>query len=135
MAAHDTRVVNASGTYNNSGSNHNEARFWFRYSNRDISGCCPAAKNITRLTAAITAAMRYCAVAKRRVTAGLCPDVQALLGADGLPLAAAHMLYLATAAGAAALEMDGEVGDLSVGRSRRSAWARGARRGRLRRMG
>src|ERR1700752_1914988 len=74
MAAHATRVVNASGTYNNSGSDHDETRFWFRYSCGDISGCCPAAKNMTRLTAAKTAAVRYCAIAKRRGTAGLCPD-------------------------------------------------------------
>ena len=73
MAAHDTRV-NASGTYNNSGSNRDETRFCLRYSCGDISYCCPAAKNITKLTAAITAAMPYCAIAKRRVTAGgLCP--------------------------------------------------------------
>ena len=73
MAAHDTRV-NASGTYNNSGSNHDEARFCCRYSCVYNSYCCHAAKNITRLTAAKTAAILYCAIAKRRVTAGgLCP--------------------------------------------------------------
>jgi len=48
--------------------------------------------------------------------------MQALLGADGLPLTAAHMLYLATAAGAAALEMAGEVGDLSVGKQFDAVW-------------
>lgn len=42
--------------------------------------------------------------------------VQSLLGADGLPLTPAHLLYLATRAGAEALELDGQVGDLSVGR-------------------
>jgi guanine deaminase len=48
--------------------------------------------------------------------------MQALLGADGLPLTAAHMLYLATGAGAAALEMDGEIGDLSVGKQFDAIW-------------
>ena len=48
--------------------------------------------------------------------------MQALLGAGGLPLTAAHMLYLATAAGAAALEMDGEVGDLSVTKQFDAVW-------------
>ena len=48
--------------------------------------------------------------------------MQALLGTDGLPLTAAHMLYLATAAGAEALEMDGEVGDLSVGKQFDAVW-------------
>jgi len=48
--------------------------------------------------------------------------MQALLGTDGLPLTAAHMLYLATAAGAAALELDGEVGDLSVGKQFDAIW-------------
>ena len=67
-------MVNASGTYNNSGSNHDEARFCCRYSCVYNSYCCHAAKNITRLTAAETAAILYCAIAKRRVTAGgLCP--------------------------------------------------------------
>lgn len=48
--------------------------------------------------------------------------MQALLGADGVPLTAAHMLYLATAAGAAALDSDGEVGDLSVGKQFDAVW-------------
>src|SRR5205823_1078938 len=48
--------------------------------------------------------------------------MQALLGADGLPLTSAHMLHLATAAGAAALGMDGEVGDLSVGKQFDAVW-------------
>jgi len=48
--------------------------------------------------------------------------MQALLGADGLPLTSAHMLYLATATGAAALEMDSEVGDLSVGKQFDAVW-------------
>jgi guanine deaminase len=42
--------------------------------------------------------------------------VQSLLGPEGLPLTAAHLLYLATRAGAQALDLDGQVGDLSVGR-------------------
>src|SRR6478672_13276862 len=78
-AAHDTRVVNASGMYNNSGSNHDETRSCFRYSCGDISYCGPAAKNITTLTAAKTAARLYCAIAKRRVTAGLCPDATVVI--------------------------------------------------------
>lgn len=49
--------------------------------------------------------------------------VQALLGADGLPLTAAHLLYLATRAGAEALLLD-EVGDLSVGRGFDAVWVR-----------
>ena len=59
--ARDTRI-NASGTYNNTGSNHDEARLCCRYSCGDNSYCCPAAKNIIRLTAAKTAAMLYCAI-------------------------------------------------------------------------
>ena len=42
--------------------------------------------------------------------------VQSLLGAAGLPLTAAHLLYLATRAGAEALDLGEQVGDLSVGR-------------------
>ncbi|NMD54352.1 MULTISPECIES: guanine deaminase [Tsukamurella] len=41
--------------------------------------------------------------------------MQQLLQADGVPLTAAHLLHLATRAGATALGLD-EVGDLSVGR-------------------
>ena len=48
--------------------------------------------------------------------------MQALLGADGLPLTPAHMLYLATRAGAEALGMPDEVGDLSVGRQFDAVW-------------
>jgi guanine deaminase len=48
--------------------------------------------------------------------------MQALLGADGLPLTSAHMLYLATAAGAAALDLDEQVGDLSVGKQFDAVW-------------
>jgi len=42
--------------------------------------------------------------------------MQSLLGAAGLPLGPAHMLYLATRAGAVALDMADQIGDLSVGR-------------------
>jgi guanine deaminase len=48
--------------------------------------------------------------------------VQSLLGADGLPLTAAHLLYLATRAGAEALDLGGQVGDLSVGRQFDAVW-------------
>jgi len=48
--------------------------------------------------------------------------MQALLGADGLPLTPAHMLYLATRAGADALGLGDEVGDLSVGRQFDAVW-------------
>src|SRR5699024_3629897 len=34
----------------------------------------------------------------------------------GLPMTSAHLLYLATASGAQALDLDDEVGDLSVGK-------------------
>lgn len=42
--------------------------------------------------------------------------MQQLLGADGLPLAPAHLLYLATRAGARALGIDHRVGDFSPGK-------------------
>jgi guanine deaminase len=48
--------------------------------------------------------------------------MQSLLGGEGLPLGPAHMLYLATRAGAAALELADEVGDLSVGRQFDAVW-------------
>jgi guanine deaminase len=48
--------------------------------------------------------------------------MQALLGEDGLPLTPAHMLYLATRAGADALGLGDEVGDLSVGRQFDAVW-------------
>jgi guanine deaminase len=48
--------------------------------------------------------------------------MQALLGADGLPLTSAHMLYLATRAGAEALELADRVGDLSVGQQFDAVW-------------
>jgi guanine deaminase len=42
--------------------------------------------------------------------------MQRLLGQDGLPLTPAHLLHLATAAGARALGLGDRVGDLSVGK-------------------
>ncbi len=50
--------------------------------------------------------------------------MQSLQGADGLPLTPAHMLYLATRAGAEALDLGDEVGDLSVGRQFDAVWVR-----------
>jgi guanine deaminase len=50
--------------------------------------------------------------------------MQALLGSAGLPLTAAHMLYLATRAGAEALDLGDQVGDLSVGRQFDAIWVR-----------
>jgi guanine deaminase len=49
--------------------------------------------------------------------------VQSLLGPDGLPLTPAHLLYLATRAGAEALDLD-SVGDLSAGRQFDAVWVR-----------
>ena len=51
--------------------------------------------------------------------------IQQLLGPDGAPLTAAHLLHLATSAGAAMLGLD-EVGDLSVGKRFDAVWLRGA---------
>ncbi|MDF2144721.1 guanine deaminase [Knoellia sp. p5-6-4] len=50
--------------------------------------------------------------------------VQHLLGDDGLPLTSAHLLHLATAAGADALGLGAEVGDLSVGKQFDAVWLR-----------
>jgi guanine deaminase len=50
--------------------------------------------------------------------------MQSLLGAEGLPLGPAHMLYLATRAGAVALDMAEQIGDLSVGRQFDAVWVR-----------
>jgi len=47
---------------------------------------------------------------------------QQLLGELGHPLTAAHLLHLATAAGAEALGMEAEVGDLSVGKRFDAQW-------------
>ena len=48
--------------------------------------------------------------------------VQQLLGDDGVPLTAAHLLHLATSAGAAALGLADQVGDLGVGRRFDAVW-------------
>jgi guanine deaminase len=53
--------------------------------------------------------------------------VQSLLGAEGLPLTPAHLLYLATRAGALALDLGDQVGDLSVGRQFDVVWVGGGR--------
>lgn len=50
--------------------------------------------------------------------------MQELLGPDGLPLSAAHLLHLCTRAGAEALGLGHEVGDLSVGRQFDAVWVR-----------
>lgn len=50
--------------------------------------------------------------------------VQQLLGAEGMPLAAPHLLHLATAAGADALGLGGVVGQLSVGHEFDAVWVR-----------
>jgi guanine deaminase len=47
--------------------------------------------------------------------------VQQLSGEDGVPLTPAHLLYLATSAGAEALEL-AEVGDLSIGKRFDAVW-------------
>ena len=49
---------------------------------------------------------------------------QQLLGPDGWPLRPVHLLHLATRAGAAALGLADEVGDLSVGRRFDAVWLR-----------
>jgi guanine deaminase len=51
---------------------------------------------------------------------------QQLLGPQGLPLTATHLLYLATRAGAQALGLDDQVGDLSVGKQFDAVWLRPA---------
>ena len=56
--------------------------------------------------------------------------MQQLLGERGLALTPAHLLHLATSAGAAALGLADEVGDLSVGKQFDAVWLRP--RGRLR---
>ncbi|WP_161880774.1 guanine deaminase [Deinococcus alpinitundrae] len=43
--------------------------------------------------------------------------MQQLLGENGVPLEPAHLLYLATRAGAEALEMEGQIGDFSAGKA------------------
>ncbi len=48
--------------------------------------------------------------------------MQQLLGPDGVPLTAAHLLWLATSAGADALGLADTVGDLSVGKQFDAVW-------------
>ncbi len=50
--------------------------------------------------------------------------IQQLRGADGVALTATHLLYLATMAGAAALGLDEQVGDLGVGKRFDALWLR-----------
>lgn len=50
--------------------------------------------------------------------------MQRLLGTDGVPLTSAHLLYLCTLAGAQALGLGDEVGDLSVGKQFDALWVR-----------
>jgi guanine deaminase len=50
--------------------------------------------------------------------------IQQLRGADGVALTATHLLYLATGAGAAALGLDDQVGDLGVGKRFDALWLR-----------
>jgi len=48
--------------------------------------------------------------------------IQRLSGADGVPLTATHLLYLATRAGAEALGLGDQVGDLSAGKQFDALW-------------
>jgi guanine deaminase len=48
--------------------------------------------------------------------------MQQLLGEAGLPLTSAHLLYLATASGAAALGLAGQVGEFSIGSEFDAGW-------------
>ena len=48
--------------------------------------------------------------------------IQQLLGPDGFPLTPAHLLYLATRAGARALGLDDRVGDFAVGKDFDAVW-------------
>jgi guanine deaminase len=50
--------------------------------------------------------------------------MQRLRGADGVPLTSTHLLFLATTAGAAALGLEGLLGDLSVGKRFDALWLR-----------
>jgi guanine deaminase len=50
--------------------------------------------------------------------------VQSLLGPEGLPLTSTHLLHLATRAGALALGMGDQVGDLGVGKEFDAIWVR-----------
>ena len=48
--------------------------------------------------------------------------LQRLLGPEGVPLTSAHLLHLATAAGADALGLRDQVGDLEVGKRFDAVW-------------
>lgn len=48
--------------------------------------------------------------------------IQRLSGADGVPLTAAHLLYLATGAGADALGIGDQIGDLTAGKQFDAVW-------------
>ena len=48
--------------------------------------------------------------------------MQQLLGEAGLPLTSAHLLYLSTASGAAALGLAGQVGEFSIGSEFDAVW-------------
>jgi guanine deaminase len=50
--------------------------------------------------------------------------MQSLLGSEGLPLNSTHLLHLATRAGALALGLGDQVGDLSVGKEFDAVWVR-----------
>jgi guanine deaminase len=50
--------------------------------------------------------------------------VQQMLGDQGMPLAASHLLHLATSAGAHALGLGEEIGDLSIGKRFDALWLR-----------
>jgi guanine deaminase len=50
--------------------------------------------------------------------------MQQLRGPDGVPLTSTHLLYLASAAGADALGMRDQIGDLSVGKRFDAVWVR-----------
>jgi guanine deaminase len=52
--------------------------------------------------------------------------IQQLRGPEGVPLTAAHLLHLATAAGAAALGLSDEIGDLGLGKRFDALWLRPA---------
>jgi guanine deaminase len=50
--------------------------------------------------------------------------IQRLSGDEGVPMTAAHLLYLATGAGADALGLGGQIGDLSAGKQFDAVWLR-----------
>ena len=69
-------------------------------------------------TSAPGRASRCCGRACRRTSCSPCS------APDGLPLTPAHLLYLATRAGAEALDLGEQVGDLSVGKQFDAVWVR-----------